>query len=37
MTINPTIELPEHTQDWEIGSWRAQTETCAQEPRRKEQ
>ena len=22
--INPTIELPELTQDWEIESWRAQ-------------
>ena len=24
VTINPTIELPELTQDWEIDSWRAQ-------------
>ena len=29
VTINPTIELPEFTQDWEIDSWRAQTEPCA--------
>ena len=27
--INPTIELPELTQDWERDSWRAQTEFCA--------
>ena len=27
-TINPTIELPELTQDWEIDSWRAQTKPC---------
>ena len=26
VAINPTIELPELTQDWEIDSWRAQTE-----------
>ena len=26
--INPTIELPELTQDWEVDSWRAQTEPC---------
>ena len=37
VAINPTIELPELTQDWEIDSWRAQTETCAPGPRRKEQ
>ena len=24
VAINPTIELPELTQDWEIDSWRAQ-------------
>ena len=24
VTINPTIELPELTQDWETDSWRAQ-------------
>ena len=28
VTINPTTELPELTQDWEIDSWRAQTEPC---------
>ena len=37
VAINPTIELPELTQDWEIDSWRAQTEPCAPGPRRKEQ
>ena len=26
VAINPTIELPELTQDWEIDSWRAETE-----------
>ena len=26
VAINPTIEQPELTQDWEIDSWRAQTE-----------
>ena len=26
VTINPTIELPDLTQDWETDSWRAQTE-----------
>ena len=26
VAINPIIELPELTQDWEIDSWRAQTE-----------
>ena len=26
VTINPTIELPELTQDWEIDAWREQTE-----------
>ena len=29
VAINPTTELPELTQDWEIDSWRAQTEPCA--------
>ena len=29
VTINPTIEPPELTQDWETDSWRAQTEPCA--------
>ena len=28
VAINPTIELSELTQDWEIDSWRAQTEPC---------
>ena len=28
VAINPTIERPELTQDWEIDSWRAQTESC---------
>ena len=28
VTINPTIELPDLTQDWETDSWRAQTELC---------
>ena len=30
VAINPTIELPELTQDWEIDSWGAQTELCVQ-------
>ena len=34
VAINPIIELPELTQDWEIGSWRAQTEPCAPGPRK---
>ena len=29
VTIKPTIEMSELTQDWEIDSWRAQTEPCA--------
>ena len=29
VTINPTIEPPELTQDWETDSWRAQTKPCA--------
>ena len=29
VTINPTIELPELTQDWGTDSWRAQTKPCA--------
>ena len=37
VAFNPTTELPELTQDWEIDSWRAQTEPCAPGPRRKEQ
>ena len=28
VTVTPTIEVPELTQDWEIDSWRAQTEPC---------
>ena len=28
VAINPTIELPELTQDWETNSWWAQTEPC---------
>ena len=28
VAINPTIEQPELTQDWEIDSWWAQTEPC---------
>ena len=28
VAINPTIEPPELTQDWEANSWRAQTECC---------
>ena len=28
VAINPTIEPPELTQDWEIDSWRAQTKPC---------
>ena len=28
IAINPTIEPPELTQDWEIDCWRAQTERC---------
>ena len=28
VTINPTLELPELTQEEEIDSWRAQTELC---------
>ena len=29
VTINPTIEQPELTQDWETGSLRALTKPCA--------
>ena len=29
VAINPTIELPKLTHDWEIDSWRAQTELYA--------
>ena len=37
VAINPTIELPELTQGWEIDSWSAQTEPCAPGPKRKKQ
>ena len=37
VTSNSIRKLPELTQDWEKYSWRAQTEPCAPEPRRKEQ
>ena len=37
VTINPNIELPELTQDWEKDSWRAQIEHCILGPSRKEQ
>ena len=33
VAINPTIELPELTQDWEIDSWRAQTKPCVHQDR----
>ena len=32
VAINPTIELPELTQDWEIDSWRAQHNLGHQDP-----
>ena len=35
--INPTIEPPELTQDWEMNAWRAQTEPCVPGRRRKDQ
>ena len=28
VTINPAIELPELTQDWEIDSWRVERTLC---------
>ena len=31
VTINPITEPPDLTQDWEMDSWRAQTEPCAQQ------
>ena len=37
VAINPTIKLPELTQEWEIDSWEGSTESCAPGPRRKEQ
>ena len=30
LTINPTIELPELTQNWEIDSWRGTNRTRTQ-------
>ena len=32
IAINPTIEIPERTQDWEIDSWRAQQNLVHQDP-----
>ena len=33
VAIDPTTELPELTQDWEVDSWRAQVEACvSQDP-----
>ena len=32
VTINPTIELPEPTVDWEIDSWRASQKHVHQDP-----
>ena len=32
VSINPTIELPELTQDWEIDSWRAPQNFAHQDP-----
>ena len=40
VSINPTIELPALTQDWETDSWRTQIELCVHQDtksRRKEQ
>ena len=37
VTVNPTIDLPELTQDWKIDSWRANRTLCAPRPKRKEQ
>ena len=37
VTINPSLELPELIQGWEIDSWSAQTEPCVPGPRIKEQ
>ena len=36
VTINPTIELPELTEDWQL-DLEGTTESCAPGPRRKEQ
>ena len=35
VAINSTTELPELTQDWEIDSWRAQTEPCVHQDQEK--
>ena len=32
VTIKPTTELPELTQDWEIDSWRVQQNLVNQDP-----
>ena len=32
VTINPAIELPELTEDWEIDSWRVQQNPVHQDP-----
>ena len=32
VAINPIIQLPELTQDWEIDSWRAQQNLVPQDP-----
>ena len=32
VAINPTLELPELTQDWEIDSWKAQQNLVHQDP-----
>ena len=32
VTINPTVELPELTQDWEIDSWRTQQNPVHEDP-----
>ena len=32
IAINPTIQLPELTEDWEIDTWRAQQNLAHQDP-----
>ena len=32
VAVNPTIELPELTKDWETDPWRAQTKPVYQDP-----
>ena len=32
VTINPSIELPELIQDWEIDSWKAHRILCTKDP-----